>query len=151
MHGGKEGEASFCITRGNATLFFEVKKGVLDQVPYTVQFSVVIALFPAIFSGRDDGLAAGLNNLVYKLIAVISTVSQKRLRTQTVNQCARFLAISSGTFCNNNSERHTMRIHGQMYFGVEPPFVRLIAWLPPTAPAAWGCTLQWLASIISHS
>ena len=51
----------------------------------------------------------------------------------------------------NLSKRHTMRIHGQMYFGVEPPFVRFIAWLPPTAPAAWGCTLQWLASIISHS
>ena len=40
------------------------------------------------------------------------------------------------------SDRHTMRIHGQMYLGIEPPFVRLIAWLPPTAPAAWGCTLQ---------
>lgn len=44
MHGGKEGEASFCITRGDATPSLEVKKGVLDQVPYTVQFSVVIAL-----------------------------------------------------------------------------------------------------------
>ena len=104
-----------------------MKKGVLDQVPYTVQFSVIIALFPAIFSGRDDGLAAGLNSLVYKFIAVISAISQKHLRAQTINQCARFLAISSGTFCNSNSERHTMRIHGQMYFGVEPPFVRLIA------------------------
>jgi hypothetical protein len=37
-----------------------------------------------------------------------------------------FCAIRSGTFCSNNSERHTMRIHGQMYLGVEPPFVRLI-------------------------
>ena len=127
LYCGKEGEASFCITCGDATPSLEVKKGVLDQVPYTVQFFVVIALFLAIFSGRDDGLAAGLNNLVYKLIAVISPISQKRLRAQAVNQCARLLAISSGTFCNSNSERHTMRIHGQMYFGVEPPFVRLIA------------------------
>ena len=128
MHGGKEGEASFCITCGDATPSLEVKKGVLDQVAYTVQSFVIIALLPAILFGRDDGLAAGLNNLVYKFIAVISTVSQKRLRAQTINQCTRFfLAISSGTFCNSNSERHTMRIHGQMYFGVEPPFVRLIA------------------------
>ena len=44
-----------------------------------------------------------------------------------------------------------MRIHGQMYFGVEPPFVRPIAWFPPRAPVASGCTLTWLASIISHS
>lgn len=35
----------------------------------------------------------------------------------------------------------------RMYFGVEPPFVRLIAYLPPTAPAAWRCALP----IISHS
>ena len=128
LYCGKEGEASFCITCGDATPSLEVKKGVLDQVAYTVQSFVIIALLPAILFGRDDGLAAGLNNLVYKFIAVISTVSQKRLRAQTINQCTRFfLAISSGTFCNSNSERHTMRIHGQMYFGVEPPFVRLIA------------------------
>ena len=44
-----------------------------------------------------------------------------------------------------------MRIHGQVYFWVEPPFVRLMASLPPAAPAAWGCTLQWLASMMSHS
>ena len=44
-----------------------------------------------------------------------------------------------------------MRIHGQMYLGVEPPFVRPIAWFPPRAPVASGCTLTWLASIISHS
>ena len=47
----------------------------------------------AIFSGWNDGLTAGLNNLVYNLIAVISTVSQKRLCTQTVNQCTCFLAL----------------------------------------------------------
>ena len=44
-----------------------------------------------------------------------------------------------------------MRIHGQMYLGVEPPFVRPISWFPPRAPAASGSTLTWLASIISHS
>ena len=74
MHGGKEGEASFCITRGDATPSLEVKRGVLDQVPHTVQSFVIIALLPAILSGRDDGLATGLDNLVYKFIAVISTV-----------------------------------------------------------------------------
>ena len=38
-----------------------------------------------------------------------------------------------------------------MYFRIEPPFVRPISCFPPLAPAAWGWTLQWLASIISHS
>jgi hypothetical protein len=29
--------------------------------------------------------------------------------------------ISSGTFSDKHSDRHTMRIHGQVYLGVEPP------------------------------
>ena len=44
-----------------------------------------------------------------------------------------------------------MGIHGQMYFRVEPPFVRPMASLPPVAPAAWKCAFTWLPSIISHS
>ena len=119
MHGGKEGKASFCITRSDAAPSLEVKKGILGQMAYTVWSFVMIPLLLAIFSGWNDGLTAGLNSLVYNFIAVISTVSQKRLRAQTVNQCTCFLAIRSGTFCNNNSERHTMRIHGQMYLGNE--------------------------------
>jgi hypothetical protein len=46
--------------------------------------------------------------------------------------------ICCGTVCNKSPDRHTMRIHGQMKFGVEPPFVRPIFWFPPRAPAAWG-------------
>ena len=44
-----------------------------------------------------------------------------------------------------------MRIHGQMYLGVESPFVRSIAWFPHRAPAASGCILTWLALSISPS
>lgn len=42
-------------------------------------------------------------------------------------------------------------IHGQMYLGVELPFVRPIAWSLPHALAVSGCTLTWLASIIGYS
>jgi hypothetical protein len=44
--------------------------------------------------------------------------------TQAFNQTTSFRAIRDGSCCNNHSDRHTMRIHGQMYLGVEPPFVR---------------------------
>ena len=37
-----------------------------------------------------------------------------------------------------SSDRHSKRIYCKVYLRVEPPFVRPIAWLPPTAPAAWG-------------
>ncbi len=36
-----------------------------------------------------------------------------------------FFTIRSGTFCNKDSDWHTMRIHGQMCFGVAPP---LLSW-----------------------
>ena len=69
----------------------------------------------------------------------------------SLDQMDSFFAISSGTLCNKYSDRHTICIHGKVNFGIEPPFVRLMSWLPPFAPAAWGCTLQCLASIINHS
>ena len=56
-----------------------------------------------------------------------SSICQKSFRSKSVNYSASFFAISSGTFCNNSSDWHTMRIHGQMYLCVEPPFVRLMS------------------------
>ena len=52
---------------------------------------------------------------------------QKILRLKTLNQLRCNCAIRSGTRSDKESHRHTMRIHGQMYLGVEPPFVRPIA------------------------
>ena len=38
-----------------------------------------------------------------------------------------FFTISSGAFRNEDSDWHTIYIHGKVYPGVEPPFVRSIA------------------------
>jgi hypothetical protein len=46
---------------------------------------------------------------------------------EAFNQAASLRTIRRGTLRHNDSERQTMRIHGQMYLGVEPPFVRLIS------------------------
>jgi hypothetical protein len=35
--------------------------------------------------------------------------------------------IRFGARCNKHSDWVTMRIHGQMYLGVEPPFVRAMS------------------------
>ena len=119
-----------------------MEKSVLYQVPQAIKFPVIAALNLAVLFGRDDNLAARLNCLVYNLIAVIPAICQQKLGSNAVNQSGGMCAICCGTRCNNNSDRHTMRIHGQMYFTVEPPFVRPIPWLPPLAPTAWGWTLQ---------
>ena len=83
-----------------------------------------------------------LNIILFKLIAerigTVCLVSNNNLGIQSFNKSVCLSNICTGTFCNNDSDRHTMRIHGQMYLGVEPPFVRPSDSLPPFAPAAWG-------------
>ena len=44
-----------------------------------------------------------------------------------------------------------MRIHGKVYLGVGPPFVRPQASVPPTAPAPSRCTFTQVESTMSHS
>ena len=88
---------------------------------------VVTSLIVAIFTRRDHRLHTLPPGLLNDRVAVIAFVSQQVLGVNALNQYASLRAIRAGTFCNNNSERHTVRIHGQMYLGVEPPFVRLMA------------------------
>lgn len=80
-----------------------MQEGVFDQVAQRIQIFVVGPWRGSVCSGRDHDVHA-------------LTVS---LRT-----------IRRGTLRKNDSERHTMRLHGQMYLGVEPSFVRLMSWLP---------------------
>ena len=74
----------------------------------------------------NNNVTACLNGFIYNLIAVISTISQQILSGNALNQGYGLCVIRCGTRCNSNSDRHTMRIHGQEYFTVEPPFVRPI-------------------------
>jgi hypothetical protein len=68
------------------------------------------------------------------LIGIIAPVGHQGLRAEAGEEVHSFRTIRHGTCCDKNSQRHTMRIHGQMYLGVEPPFVDPMASLPPLAP-----------------
>ena len=85
---------------------------------------IVLALFLTILFRRYYNAHALRNGLFYDLITVVTLVSEKILRRDSLNQGASLFTIIDGTRCDNNSDRHTMRIHGQMYLGIEPPFVR---------------------------
>lgn len=85
---------------------------------------VIFALFPAIAARWDDGTHALPVRLLNDAVTVIALVRNQVLGLKTTDQACSFRAIRSGSRCDNDSERHTMRIHGQMYLGVEPPFVR---------------------------
>ena len=60
-------------------------------------------------------------------VGIMSPIRQQCSGIHPLDQDVSLAAIRRGTCRNNRSERQTMRIHGQMQFRVEPPFVRLIA------------------------
>ena len=119
-----------------------MQESILNQMTQFVERFIVLSWRLTILAWRNDGLRSLLFGLRHDRVTVVASVGQQMPRLESVNQPFSFRAICSGTFCNKYSERHTMRIHGQVYLGVEPPLVRLMPWLPPRTPAACGWTLQ---------
>ena len=105
-------------------------------MPQSVEILVVVALNFAVFLWRNDDAHTLRNGFVNDFVAVIPSIGKEVLSIDTINQGKSLFAIIDGTRCNKYSDRHTIRIHGHVYFGVELPFVRSISWFPPAAPAA---------------
>ena len=104
-----------------------MQKGVFYQMPGFIKFPVVIALLLSVSFGWNDRRHPPSPRLLKDFIGIVAPVRQKMLRGKSLNQGARLRAIRCCTLCNKSPDRHTMRIHGQMQFCVEPPFVRLIS------------------------
>ena len=115
-----------------------MEHGVFDQMTQFVEVLVIITLDESVLSGRDHRTHPLSRGLFENGIGVVASVGQKMFGGQAFDQVASLRTIRRGTCCNKDSDRIAMRIHGQMYLGVEPPFVWSMAWLPPRAPAAWG-------------
>ena len=88
-----------------------------------IEVFIIVTLFFAVLLRRDHRFHPCRNRIGQDIICVIAPVCQQGFRRNTLYQVDSFFTIRSGTFCNKDSDWHTMRIHGQMYFGVEPPFV----------------------------
>lgn len=96
-------------------------------MPDFVEVAVVFALFLTVLLGRDNNVYSGRKRESNDFRCVIATIGQKILGVYSFDKVYSLLAISSGAFCDNRSDRHTRRIHGKVNLGVEPPFVRLIS------------------------
>ena len=96
-------------------------------MPDSVEISIIFALFLTVLLGRDDNVYSGRKRENNDFRCVIAAISQKILGVYSLDKVYSLLAISSGAFCDNRSDRHTRRIHGKVNLGVEPPFVRLIS------------------------
>lgn len=117
----------FGVAGGDTAPAFKMQERVLDQMSQLVQFFVVQSLRGSVFSGRNHRSHAPACGLIDDRIAIIAFIGNQMLGRDPFHQAASLCAICHGTVRDNDSERQTMRIHGQMYLGVEPPFVRLIS------------------------
>lgn len=126
MHGRQKRGGTFCISCGNAAPFFGVAKGVFYQMAQFIEVYVVISLHFAVFARWNLHSHALLRRLRHNGVGVIALIRKQVICLEAFDQLASLRTICRGTRCNKDSERHTMRIHGQMQLGVEPPFVRPI-------------------------
>ena len=92
-----------------------------------IEIFVVLTELLTVFGGQDDGFHTSRNGIGQNFICIIAPIGRQGFRGDSLNQVDSVFTIRSGTFCNNDSDWHTIRIHGQMYFGIEPPFVFDIA------------------------
>ena len=96
-------------------------------MPDFVEIAVIFALFLTVLLGRDDNVYSGRKRESNDFRCVITTIGQQILGVYSLDKVYSLLAISSGAFCDNRSDRHTRRIHGKVNLGVEPPFVLAIS------------------------
>ena len=106
---------------------FEKQESILNEMAELVEILVVFSQVFSVFPWRNDRYHALVNSLAYDCGCIISPVCQKIFGLESPNQLRCNCTIRCGTRSDKESHRHTMRIHGQMYLGVEPPFVRPIA------------------------
>ena len=146
MDGSEEGRCPFGIAGGNSSPALEVEHGVFHQMAEFIEVLVVIALDDPVPFGRNDRAHSLPGRLFKNGVGIVAPVGQKMPGSQAFDEVSCLCAIRCGTWRNKNSDRQTMRIHGQMYLGVEPPFVRPMAWLALAMgrvqkPASFGTAL----------
>ena len=91
-----------------------MQKCVFDEVAVPVKMLVIASLLFSVFARWDHGAHALGRGLLDDGIAVVALVGQQVFGTESFNQLCSLRAICGGTLRNNDSERHTKRIHGQM-------------------------------------
>jgi len=126
LDGSDERIKPFGVSGCDTTPLLDVQKCVFNQMPVAIQVLVILARHLPALSRRNLGLHPLGPGLRDNRLAVIALVRDQMPSIDALNQLSSLRAISPGTLCNNNSDRHTMRIHGQMYLGIEPPLVRLM-------------------------
>ena len=91
-----------------------MQKRVLNEMAVSVKVLVITSLPLSILARRNHGNHALSDGLFDNGVTVVALVGQQVFGADPLDQFPSLRTICSGTLRNNDSERHTMRIHGQM-------------------------------------
>ena len=127
LDSGSERSGVFSVARSNTAPPFEKQESILNKMAEFIEIFIVFPQMCSVLSWRNDWRHALVNSLEDDGICIIAPICQKIFCLEPLNQLLCSCAIRCGTRSDKESHRHTMRIHGQMYLGVEPPCVRPIA------------------------
>ena len=116
-----------------------------------VEIFVVGAMDFAVAFWRDHGLRLAAFEQVQQSIGIIGFVGHQAGARQALDQRFGLRTIGHIAIGDDDLDRQAKGIDGQMQLGVQAALGAGQALVPPFAPAACGCALMWVASIISHS
>ncbi len=91
-----------------------MQKCVLNKMAMSVEVLVIVALRYPVVTGWNDGRHPLRDGLLDDGVTVVAFVGEQVFGADPRHQLCSLRAICSGTLRNNSSDRHTMRIHGQM-------------------------------------
>ena len=91
-----------------------MQKCVLNEVAVPVEVLVITSLLLSVFAGWDHDAHTLSGGLLDDGITVVALIGQQVFGAESLNQLRSLRAICGGTLRNNDSDRHTKRIHGQM-------------------------------------
>ena len=92
-----------------------------------MEFFIIRPLNETVFLGGHDRLHVLVLRLINEGIAIVATIRRQIVRAQSFDQAASRCEIRRGAWCNKDSDRQTLRIHGQVDLGVEPSWVWLMS------------------------
>ena len=114
VSGSEEGSGVFGVACGDAAPALQVQECVFNTVAQLVEFLIVFTLHFPIFIRRNHRSHPLFSGLIENGVAVVSAICQQVFGGDAFDQAASLRAICCGTLRNNDSDRHTMCIHGQM-------------------------------------
>ncbi len=127
LDSSNKGSDVLCVASRNTAPSFEEQKSILNKMTEFAEMFVVFPLVFTVLSRRNDRYHSLINRFEDDCVCIIASICQKIFCLEPLDQLRCNCAIRCGTRSDKESHRHTMRIHGQMNLGVEPPFVRPIA------------------------